>query len=344
MINCTLQSELQYLQSFVCTDIYILHTELQDLLYPAYSFVCVDSCILHTNWSARSVFCSFVCTDSCTVAARSAVTCIVLCAQIVALCIQTELQNLLYSAQIVALYIQTELQDLLHHLPALCVCVFTLEAELQDLLHCVLALCEQTNWDARCAKHCVSRQLHSASRAARVAAYSAGVLHTEELPPANTLLYCTSLSCKDLLHIVNTHMLHSTRLSYKDDVHFMSTDILHSTNKTNWAARCSALCVYNCILQNELQDVVDFVQLHSTNRTNQAASCSTLCVYNCTLQAELQNVDFVCTAALYRAARCGLWVYKLHSTDIPCSSCCLLLCWHWSHRALAVLWWKLAYC
>lgn len=123
MISCTLQSELQYLQSFVCTDIYTLHTELQDLLYPAYRFVCVDSCILHTNWSARSAFCSFVCTDSFTVAARSAVNCIVLCAQIVALCIQTELQNLLYSAQIVALYIQTELQDLLHHMPALCVCV-----------------------------------------------------------------------------------------------------------------------------------------------------------------------------------------------------------------------------
>ena len=98
-ISCTLQSELQYLQSFVCTDIYTLHTELQDLLYPAYRFVCVDSCILHTNWSARSVFCSFVCTDSFTVAARSAVTCRVLCAQIVALCVQTELQNLLYSAQ-----------------------------------------------------------------------------------------------------------------------------------------------------------------------------------------------------------------------------------------------------
>ena len=79
----------------------------------------------------------------------------------------------------------------------------------------------------------MSRQLHCASRAARVAAYSAGVLHTEELPSANTLLSCTRLSRRDLPHIVNAHMLHSTRLSYKDDAHFVSTDILHSTNKTN---------------------------------------------------------------------------------------------------------------
>ena len=106
---------------------------------------------------------------------------------------------------------------------------------------------------------------------------------------------------------------------------------LHSTK---WAARCCRLCTTALYKQDKPGCKLFYtlcVQLHSTNRTNQAASCSTLCVYNCTLQAELQDVDFVCTTALYKqdkpgcklfytlcvqlhsaswAARCGLCVYN----------------------------------
>ena len=195
-----------------------------------------------------------------------------------------------------------------------CVCVFTLQAEYK--ICCIVC------------KLCVNRQTEMQGVLSIVCTDSCTLRAELQELQLTVLVCCTQRSytlqthCYTALykaelhrfaaHCVSTDILHSTRLSCKDDMHFVSTDILHSTNKTNWAARCSALCVYNCILQNELQVVVDFVQLHSTNRTNQAASCSTLCVYNCTLQTELQDVDFVCTTALYKHS-CKMWTLSVQT-------------------------------